>query len=105
MLNNAMLLQCPAQLQSLTPALCFSILKEPVDELAAGKRALVHNAVFLPELQDGVLVAYETEDTDRRARTTKHARYFNRQNEQNRTRGSRWRPHPAQNKQQLLLFI
>lgn len=47
MLNDAMLLQCPAQLQSLTPALRFSVLKEPVDQLAAGKRALICNTMLL----------------------------------------------------------
>lgn len=46
-LNDAMLLQCATQLQSPTPALCLSVLKEPVNQLAARKGALVCNTMLL----------------------------------------------------------
>lgn len=61
MLNDAMLLQCTAQLQAPTPALCLTILKEPVDQLVARKGSLICHTVLLSELQDGVLVPNETE--------------------------------------------
>lgn len=61
-LNDAMLLQRPTQLHSLTPALHLPILQEPVNQLAARKRALIQNPVLLPQLQqDGVFVGDETE--------------------------------------------
>lgn len=63
MLNDAMLLQCTAQLQSPTTALCLSILKEPVNQLVAGKGTLICNTVLLSQLQNGVLFPYETEET------------------------------------------
>ncbi|TNN67326.1 hypothetical protein EYF80_022433 [Liparis tanakae] len=47
-LNDAMLLQCAAQLQTPAPALRLPVLKEPVDQLAASKGALVCDAVLLP---------------------------------------------------------
>lgn len=61
-LNDAMLLQCAAQLQSPTPGLCLCILKEPVNQLAAGKGALICNTMLLSQLQNGVLVRYEPEE-------------------------------------------
>lgn len=63
-LNDAMLLQCAAQLQSPTAALCLSVLKEPVNQLAARKGAPICNAMLLSQLQDGVLFPYETEETE-----------------------------------------
>lgn len=58
-----MLLQRTAQLQPMTTALCLAILNEPVNQLTAGKRSLICHAVLLSQLQDGVLVPYETETT------------------------------------------
>lgn len=60
-LNDAMLLQCAAQLQSFMPALCLSVLKEPVNQQAARKRALICNPMLLSQLQNGVLGPCETE--------------------------------------------
>lgn len=62
-LDDAMLLQRAAQLQCPPPALRLSVLKEPVDQLATRKGALVRNTVLLSQLQDGALVPYETEET------------------------------------------
>lgn len=67
MLNDAMLLQCTAQIQALSPALCFSILKKPVNQLAARKRAMICNTMLFSQLQDGVLVCYKTADKDMKA--------------------------------------
>lgn len=61
-LNDALLLQRTAQLQPPTPTFCLSILKEPVNQLAARKRATICNTVLLSQLQNGILVPYETED-------------------------------------------
>lgn len=60
MLNDAMLLQYAAHIQGLTPAFCLLVLKEPVDQLAARKGALIGNAMLHSQLQNGVLVPYET---------------------------------------------
>ncbi len=57
-----MLLQCAAQLQSPTPALRLPVLEEPVNQLAAGKGALIRNAMLLSSLQNGALVPYEAGD-------------------------------------------
>lgn len=59
-LNDAMLLQCTAQLQSLSPAICLSILNEIVNQLAARKGALISNTMLLSQLQNGVLVCYKS---------------------------------------------
>lgn len=47
-----MFLQRSAQFHSLFPAFHFSILKEPVNQLAARKAALIYNTVLLSLLQD-----------------------------------------------------
>lgn len=64
MLNDAVLLQCSAEVKSLTSALCLSVLKEPVDQLAAGEGAMIRNAVLLSQLHEGVFVCDETGDTE-----------------------------------------
>lgn len=69
-LNDALPLQCTAQLQPLTATFCLSILKEPVNQLAARKRTTICNTVLLSQLQNGILVPYETEDA-----ATKHNRH------------------------------
>lgn len=62
MLNDAMLLQCTTQLQSSAPALRLSILKEPVNQLAARKGALIGDTMLFSQLQNGVFAHYETEE-------------------------------------------
>lgn len=59
-LDDAVLLQGSAQVDPLAPALHLPILKEPVDELAAGEGAVISHAVFLSQLHDRVFVCDET---------------------------------------------
>lgn len=61
-LNDAVLLQCSAQVDPLTPALHLPVLKEPVDELAAGKGAVISHSVLLSQLHDRVFVCDETRE-------------------------------------------
>lgn len=60
MLNDAVLLQGSTQVDPLTPALHLPVLKEPVDELAAGKGAMISHSVLLSQLHDRVFVCDET---------------------------------------------